>query len=74
MLDATDAPAGIFFRCGLNLPHGKFPAGYEAVVGNQTYYKVGTLRMTTADSEKPAFLVKLPETDHPRLSPNGQRF
>jgi hypothetical protein len=55
--------SGIFFRCGFNLPHGKFPAGCEANIGSQPNYKTGTILLTTAENDKSTTLFKVSETN-----------
>jgi hypothetical protein len=53
--------SGIFFRCGDNLPHGMFPAGYQAYIGSQplALYHTGTLLRTTAGDDRSAILFKV---------------
>ena len=48
--------SGIFFRCGKELVHDKFPAGYEANTGFELPFSTGALLLTTPDSQKPQSL------------------
>ncbi|MGH7222145.1 MAG: protein kinase domain-containing protein, partial [Gemmataceae bacterium] len=47
----ADADCGIFLRSGLMLPHGKFPAGYVAIIANGQHAGPGTLLMTVAKND-----------------------
>jgi Protein kinase domain/Domain of Unknown Function (DUF1080) len=51
-----DADSALFFRCGKELLHDEFPAGYQVYTGFLQPHRFGTLLLTTPQKKAPVVL------------------